>query len=52
MKKQLDLIFMKQLLLEVIVQGRHHVNFFGTGYVNLGPFILDNIRTLVKALQT
>ena len=32
-------------------QGRHHVSFFGGSYVNLGPFILDNIRTLVKALQ-
>ena len=35
---------------DVTLQGRHHVNFFG-GYVNLGPFILDNILTLVKALQ-
>ena len=37
-------------------QERHHVNFFAGrggegGYVNLGPFILDNVRTFVKALQ-
>ena len=33
-------------------QGRHHINFFGLGgYVNLGPFILGNIRNLLKALQ-
>ena len=36
-------------------QERHHVNFFGAaggwgGYVNLGPLILDNTWTLVKAL--
>ena len=33
-------------------QGRHQINFFGLGgYVNLGPFILDNIRNLLKAQQ-
>ena len=39
-------------------QGRNYVNFFaeggggqGEGYVNLGSFIPDNIRTLAKALQ-
>ena len=34
-------------------QGRHHVHFFGEGggYVNLGLLILDNIRTLMKALK-
>ena len=33
-------------------QGRHHVNIFGgEGYVNLGPLILGNMRTLVKVLQ-
>ena len=41
-------------------QGRPHVISLvggggggggGGGYVNLGPFILDNIWTLVKALQ-
>ena len=35
-------------------QGRPHVISLvgeGGGYVTLGPFILDNIRTLVKALQ-
>ena len=32
--------------------GRHHVNLSGGGgYVNLEPFILDNVRTLVMALQ-
>ena len=36
------------------ISGASPRNFFGGGgggYVNLGPFILDNIRTLVKALQ-
>ena len=32
-------------------KGASRRKFVLGGYVNLGPFILDNIRTLVKALQ-
>ena len=40
------------VLTKSALQGRHQVDFFwGEGYVILGPFILDNIRTLLKVLQ-
>ena len=51
-KTKTKCLLIKQTI-KFLNQGRHHVKFLWGRrvYVNRGPLILDNIRTLVKVLQ-